>query len=192
LKTAPGARLAAPNLETASLRLRELALADAEGMHAIYSDPETMKFWSIEPVSSLEDTRRLVEKDLDAAANGNAMFWGITLAGEDRAIGKCVLFNFSNANRRAEVGYVLNRRYWKRGLMLEAMGAVIDHAFNELGLHRLEADTDPANAGSLGLLERLGFEREGLFRQRWRVYGQWQDSVMLGLLKADWEVLRQG
>ncbi|HSM68108.1 MAG TPA: GNAT family protein, partial [Xanthomonadales bacterium] len=68
----------------------------------------------------------------------------------------------------------------------------IDHAFNGMGLHRLEADTDPANTGSLRLLERLGFQREGLFRQRWRVYGQWQDSVMLGLLKPDWLQARQG
>ena len=84
-------RLAAPSLETASLRLRELALADAEGMHELYSDPETMKYWSSEPVSSLDDTRKLVQKDLDAATGGNAVFWSITLAGEDRAIGKCVL-----------------------------------------------------------------------------------------------------
>lgn len=182
-------RLSNPPLKTPSLRLRALALSDAEAMHEIYADPETMKYWSSEPVSHLEDTRRLVQKDLDAAAAGSAAFWGISLNGDDRAIGKCVLFNCSSANRRAEVGYVLNRGHWGRGLMREALQAMIDHAFGPLGLHRLEADTNPANAASLGLLQRLGFRQEGLFRERWLVYGEWQDSVMLGLLKSDWEAI---
>ena len=60
--------------------------------------------------------------------------------------------------------------------------AVIDFAFNTLNLHRIEADVDTENAGSLALLEKLGFQREGLFRERWFVYGKWQDSVMLGLI----------
>ncbi len=66
--------------------------------------------------------------------------------------------------------------------MHQAMDAVIGIAFNELGLHRLEADVDPGNTGSLALLEKLGFEREGLFRDRWYINKHWSDSVMLGLL----------
>ena len=66
------------------------------------------------------------------------------------------------------------------------MSAMVTFAFDDLGLHRLEADTDPGNTGSLRLLEKLGFRQEGLFRDRWFVYEEWQDSVMLGLLKPDW------
>ena len=62
---------------------------------------------------------------------------------------------------------------------------VLDYAFNVLELHRLEADTDPENAASLALLEKFGFRREGLFRERWYINGKWLDSVMLGLLKQD-------
>ena len=70
--------------------------------------------------------------------------------------------------------------------MYQALEAVIDFAFNTLELHRIEADVDTENASSLGLLEKLGFRREGLFRERWFVYDEWQDSVMLGLLKQEW------
>ena len=49
-------------------------------------------------------------------------------------------------------------------------------------VHRVEADVEPPNAASLRLLERLEFEREGHFRQRWWTRGRWTDSVMLGLL----------
>ena len=98
-------------------------------------------------------------------------------------IGKCILFQYSADNRRAEIGYILNRDYWQQGLMFEALTAMIDFAFIRLNIHRLEADVDPENAGSLAILEKLGFKREGLFRDRWRVYDDWQDSVMLGLIK---------
>ena len=70
-------------------------------------------------------------------------------------------------------------------MMHQALDAVIDFAFTTLKLHRLEADVDPDNAGSLGVLEKLGFEREGLFRDRWLLYGKWVDSVMLGLLNPN-------
>ena len=95
--------------------------------------------------------------------------------------------HYSAQNKRAEVGYILNRVQWRKGLMSEAAIAIIGFAFGTMGLHRLEADTDVDNIGSLALLYKLGFAREGLFRERWWVYGKWQDSVMLGLLKSDWK-----
>ena len=68
------------------------------------------------------------------------------------------------------------------GSIKQAVEAVIEFAFNTLKLHRIEADTDTENAASLALLEKLGFKREGLFRERWLVYDKWDDSVMLALL----------
>ena len=100
-------------------------------------------------------------------------------------IGKIILFQYHQQNRRAEIGYILNHNYWRRGLMKQALQAVIDFAFTTLELHRIEADVDVDNTASLGLLESLGFEREGLFKERWRVYDEWQDSVMLALLNPD-------
>ena len=70
--------------------------------------------------------------------------------------------------------------------MGEALAALIDHAFGVLKLRRLEADVDPNNAGSLRILDRMGFRREGLLRERWNVAGEIQDSVVLGLLAREW------
>jgi len=55
-----------------------------------------------------------------------------------------------------------------------------------LNLYRIEADVDPRNTGSIKLLEKLNFRREGFLRQRWRVNGEVCDSVLLGLLKEDY------
>lgn len=175
-------------LSTKDLQLRPSNTTDAEGMFAMLSDPESMKYWSDPPISDLDTAVEVLNKDLESDAQGNSMCWAITLRGQDHMIGKCILFQFSRDNHRAEIGYILNREYWRRGLTHQALQAVIEFAFNTLKLHRIEADVDVENTASLGLLEKLGFEREGLFRERWRVYGEWQDSVMLGLLKQDWSI----
>ena len=172
---------------TRDLHLRPSNDTDAESMFTMLSDPQSMKYWSDEPISNLEAAVEVLNKDLESDAQGNSMCWAVTLKGHDKMIGKCILFQFSQQNRRAEIGYLLNREYWRQGLMHQALEAVIDFAFNTLDFHRIEADVDTQNTGSLGLLEKLGFTREGLFRERWFVYDEWQDSVMLGLLKRDWQ-----
>lgn len=172
-------------LDTDDLHLRPLDMSDDEGMYEILSDVQSMKYWSNKPVNDIEEARQFLREDLESDANGNSLCWAITFKGQDQLIGKCILFNFSPKNYRAEIGFILNRKYWRRGLMRQALEALIDFAFNDLNLHRLEADTDTENAGSMALLESLGFKREGLFRERWYVYDQWADSVMYGLLNPD-------
>lgn len=172
-------------LETKDFRLRPSASTDAEAMFSILSDTESMKYWSDPPISTVDEAVQVLKEDLDSDAKGNSMCWAITHKGDNEMIGKCILFQHSEKNQRAEIGYLLNRKYWRQGVMKQAVEAVIEFAFTTLNLHRIEADVDTENAPSLGLLEGMGFEREGLFRHRWRVYGEWQDSVMLALIKQD-------
>jgi len=70
--------------------------------------------------------------------------------------------------------------------MGEALPALIGHAFGAMDLNRLEADIDPRNAPSASVLERLGFRREGLLRERWIVNGEKSDSAIYGLLRGQW------
>jgi RimJ/RimL family protein N-acetyltransferase len=172
--------------ETPRLRLRPLTGGDGKAFFDIFSDPETMQYWSGSPVSDQAEADALLKREFELSGAGNFVTWGITLPQTNRVIGKFTLFQFSEQNRRAEVGYILARRYWGQGYMSEVMHCLIDYSFGALGLHRLEADTDPANTGSLALLKKFGFIPEGLFRQRWLIGGQWMDSVMLGLLREDY------
>jgi len=176
-----------PELQTARLRLRPLSVNDSDAFFDIFSDSETMQYWSGEPISEITEAEKLIQDDLNWSMEGKCIAWGVVLPDSNRLIGKFILFQFSEQNRRAEVGYILDRRHWGQGYMSEVMACVLDYAFETLNLHRLEADTDPKNAASLALLEKFGFRREGLFRQRWYVGKEWLDSVMLGLLKADYK-----
>jgi ribosomal-protein-alanine N-acetyltransferase len=176
-------------LETSRTRLRPLSSEDGQAMFEVYSDPETMKYWSSEPVTDMAGAQKLVQADIDWVKDGHALLWAITLPSSDKVLGKCVLFQFSPENRRAELGYVLNRSHWGQGLMTEVLEAVIPYAFDRLNLHRIEVDTDPENGGSLRILEKLGFLHEGLFKDRWYVHGQWHDSAMLALLNSEWQTI---
>jgi len=169
-------------LHTRDLYIRPSTIEDADGLFAMLSDSESMEYWSDPPINHIDEAIRVLQEDIDSDAKGNSMCWSIILNGQDKMVGKCILFNYSQKNYRAEIGYIINRDYWRRGFAQQALEALIGFAFNTLELHRIEADVDPENAGSLGILEKLGFEREGLFRDRWYLSGKWVDSVMLGLL----------
>lgn len=177
-----------PQLETARLLLRPMRMSDSSAFLEIFSDAKVMEYWSREPIETPKEAETLVQQELEWVASGNCINWGIELQASARLIGKIVLFNFSEQNRRAEVGYILGGNHWAKGYMTEALACVLTHAFSELDLHRIEADTDPENLASLALLERFGFAREGLFRDRWLVHGKWHDSAMYGLLKKDYAI----
>ncbi|MEJ2385040.1 MAG: GNAT family N-acetyltransferase [Xanthomonadales bacterium] len=174
------------SLESPRLKLRPLAPGDAGAYLDIFSEPEAMLYWTGAPIRSIDEARDLLDRDLEWVKAGDALCWGAALPESDRLIGKVSLYLFSRQNRRAEIGYILDRRYWNRGLMSEALAAVLDFAFDHLELHRIEADVDPDHAASLALLSKFGFRREGLLRERWRVHGAWHDTVMLGLLAGDY------
>jgi RimJ/RimL family protein N-acetyltransferase len=173
-------------VSTRRLLLRPFMKSDRAAVLDLFSDARTMLYWSSEPITSLEEADDRIQQEIDWHSKEKCFNWAIALPDSNQFIGKICLFQFNEQNRRAEIGYVLHRKHWGKGYMSEAMEFMLAFAFGELGLHRIEADTDPENLPSLALLEKFGFQREGLFRDRWFVHDKWHDSVMLGLLKEIW------
>ena len=174
----------ARELTTTDLYLRAPALSDDDSMYALLSDLETVKYWVSTPINDKQVSDDKLAEYLASDETGESINWAVCLRNQTEMIGRCVLFHFDEPNQRAEIGFILNREYWRRGLMRQAVEAVIQFGFNRLNLHRIEADVDPDNVASLALLESLGFKREGYFAERWLVGDEWKDSVMLGLLKS--------
>ena len=180
-----------PTIEAGRVRLRRLEENDVDALYEIFSDPEVMRYWSRPPMTGRNEAEQLLA-EIGESFRSRALYqWGVALGDTNRVIGTCTLFHLDAANRRAEIGYALNRGYWGRGYGHEAIGALIDYAFRTLGLHRLEADVDPRNVASVRALERLGFMKEGYLRERWHVGGEIQDALFFGLLKHDWPGRRQ-
>jgi RimJ/RimL family protein N-acetyltransferase len=175
-----------PVLATDRLLLRETAPRDVEAVFEMESDPVAMRFWSRPPMQEIAEAQLSVERSMTYFGARVGIRWSITRPGEDRLLGHVSLFNFHEPSDRGDIGYGLMRAHWGQGIMNEALTAVIDYAFGPLELRRLEADIDPANAASLRAVERLGFRREGLLKERWQVGETISDSVLLGLLAREW------
>ena len=174
-----------PALETPRLRLRHPHPTDLERVFAVFSDPEAMRYWSSEPFADLAAARAYLAS-IDEGFESPSLFqWAITLPGDDRLIGTVTLAGWDRPNRRAELGYMLAREHWGKGLASEAVRAVLGFGFAEMDLHRVEAELDPRNEPSVRLLRRFGFRYEGLLRQRWYLYDEWSDSALYGLLRTD-------
>ena len=180
-----------PLLATPRTVLRHPTAADVPALYEIFRDQEVTRYWSWTAYEHPAQAAALLA-EIDELFDERTLFqWGIARRDDDRLVGTATLFAIEPANRRGEIGFALGRAAWGQGLMREALGALFDFAFDRLALHRLEADVDPRNARSLAVLERLGFRREGLLRERHHVAGEVQDSVMLGLLAPEWRASRR-
>ena len=177
-----------PMLETPRLRLRWMTDADVPALFEVFRDPEVCRYWSRPALRDLDEARALLEDIVNGYKSRTLSQWGIAVRDNDCVVGTCTLTSFSLEHRRAEIGFALGRDYWGQGYAGEALSALLDHAFGALDLRRLEADVDPRNTRSIRALERLGFQREGLQRQRYLMNGEVQDAMMYGLLSFEWPV----
>ena len=144
-----------------------------------------MRYWNSPPHADEARTREVIEMIIGEVERGEVLQWALERTEDGRVLGSITLMTEED-QPRAEIGYILGREHWGRGYAGEAQRRVVAHAFDDLGLHRLEADTHPDNAASSRSLERLGFRREGLLRERWEVAGEFSDSVLWGLLASEW------
>ena len=176
-----------PSLTTERLHLRQIQPNDANAFFAIKSDREVMDFYGDEIHQTPEETRTLIQQLQDSYDKHEAIFWGITLKGEDTILGSCAFVSFNPDFHYAEIGYELNRAYWRQNIMAETISAVLTYGFTGLELHRIEAVTDPRNVPSKNLLLKLGFTYEGNLRQRFLLRDQFLDAHYFGLLKDEWQ-----
>lgn len=175
-----------PTLESPRLRLRWLERRDVDDLYAVFSDREVMRYWPWPAYTERAQAEALLAEIEALFREGHLYQWGVVRREDDRVIGTITLSSIDRTHLRAKLGCALSRAHWGRGFAVEAAGRLLDFAFGPLGLHRIEADVDPRNVHSLRLLERLGFVREGLLRERWRVGGEVQDGALYGLLAREW------
>lgn len=175
-----------PVLQSDRLTLRQVRMSDAEALFEILSDDALMTWWSSGPHRSVEETRAYLEP---ATGSGGWRSWAITRTGEDVALG------WVNAHQRranvSEIGYILARSAWGRGIAREAVSLVLDQLFLAEGQRRVFADTDPDNRFSIGLLTKMGFQLEGHLRAEWETHIGVRDTLLFGLLRDEWLAVRQ-
>lgn len=175
-----------PVLQTDRLILKEITDRDAQNLYNMRSNPEIMKYVDRPVPNNLNEILELIEKMRVMKTKGEGISWGIfKKENPDVKIGNIGLFRIIAEHYRAEIGYMLQQEEQQKGIMFEAMQAVIHYCFNVMKLHSMEANINPENIASQKLLEKAGFVREAYFRENYYFNGRFIDSAIYSLLKND-------
>ena len=174
-------------LQTERLRLRPFQQSDAASILALFMDKGFMEYSSAPMFKSIEEADALVVRDAEKRATGERLRLGIERLEDGAVIGYCDLFNIDRDCQKGEIGYGLLTKECGFGFMNEALLAFLNWVLNELPLNRVMAELDPANTNSEKIVKRLGFTKEGHFRENCIVNGVVSDSVFYGLLKRDFQ-----
>ncbi|MEO6694014.1 MAG: GNAT family N-acetyltransferase [Ignavibacteria bacterium] len=173
-----------PVIETERLILRKIIHEDKDEVFAIYSSSEAMKYFGKNPFEKIGQAEEMIDKVINAFNYQEGIRWGITLKPSDKLIGTGGFWRILKDHLRAEIGYDLNPAYWKKGIMYEAITAMIKFAFNEMNLHSIEANIDPANNASEKLLEKTGFKKEGHITESFLFNGLFTDTGVYSLVNT--------
>jgi RimJ/RimL family protein N-acetyltransferase len=180
-----------PRLDGRLVTLRELEPADGAHLLAVLATPEVMRFLS-PPPQSLERFTGFIETTRVERHEGRYAGFAVVPHGVDHAVGVVQLRQLEPNFRTAEWGIALGAEWWGRGLFLDAAKRVLEFAFTELGVERLEARVAVGNARGNRAVEKLGAVAEGLLRQSLLVAdGTRHDQVLWSWLRDDWRRARE-
>lgn len=175
-----------PTIAAGPVALRWITTEDVPALFVVFGDAEVCRYWSRPALADIAAAAAL-QQEIHALFSARMLFqWGVVEQGTGSLVGTCTLASLDTTHDRAEVGFALRREVWGRGYATAAVAALVAFAFTTLGLRRLEADADPRNAASIRVLERVGFRREGLQRERYVLAGEVQDALIFGLLRGEW------
>lgn len=148
-----------PILATEHLCLRQFNDADLENVFYGLSHPDVIKYYGVS-FGSLEATKEQMTWFSNLEKNATGIWWAICSKGDDTFLGAAGLNDLDQENKKAEIGFWLLPENWGRGIIAEAMPLILNHAFNNLGLHRIEAFVETENENCKKALIKLKFKLE--------------------------------
>ncbi len=171
-----------PVIKTQRLILRRVRMADAPELFVLRSSKKVLKYIDRAPHKHVNETRKLIKLLYMLEKTGSAVNWAITMKGEDKLIGNICLWNIKKEHHRAELGYMLHPAHYGKGIMSEAIKAVLEVGFKKYKFHSVEAIVNPKHKVSIHLLEKNKFRREAYYRENHFFNGKFLDSAIYSRL----------
>lgn len=178
-----------PDLETPRLRLRKLTIRDAQDIYHYSRDVEVARHVLWDAHRSLSESRNYLRFMLRKYRMQEPASWGIEYVQTGEIIGTIGFMWIQQDNASAEIGYSLSRDFWNRGIMTEALKAVIIYGFNNLNLNRLEAQHETTNPASGAVMRKCHMKKEGTLRSRLMNKGKFVDVDLYAILRKDFNAL---
>jgi len=175
-------------INTERLLLRKFEKDDADDMFKNWAnDKEVTRFLSWEPHNDADVTRKIVEQWVNDYEISNIYNWAIELKETEEVIGGISIVTLDEKHYSCEIGYCMSRLYWGKGITSEALKAVINFLFSEVGFNRIVAKHDTKNIGSGKVMIKGGMKYEGTLRQvKLGDNNEFYDLAVYAILKDDW------
>ena len=173
-------------IETPRLTLRRFSLDDAEPMFRNWaSDPDVTKYLMWQAHSGINISKSVLADWIEHYSEKEFYNWGIVLKQINQPIGSIGVVHRDDRTRMVHIGYCIGKSWWRKGIMSEALNAVIDFFLNEVGVNRVEARHDPRNPNSGRVMEKCDMKCEGTMREADFNNQGICDSVVYAVLKRD-------
>ncbi|WP_445509112.1 GNAT family N-acetyltransferase [Rossellomorea marisflavi] len=173
-------------LQTKRLELHEMTLDDAPALFTLWSHPDVTRFMNIDRFTDEQQARDMITLLTELAAENKALRFSIFDRDSGELIGSCGYNHFDRDNLITEIGYDVLPTHWGKGLGTEAVGILTKHAFEVLGMNRIEAKVEAGNDASSALLEKVGYHFEGTLREGEKSKGRYVDMKLYAILRSDW------
>jgi len=173
-----------PVLETKRLLLREITNQDVEDIFACFSNEDVMRYYGHETLGSIEQAKQFVKLFAKNYSEKRGIRWGIQIKEKEGIIGTIGFNAWSPKHKRAEIGYEIHPKHWRKGYALEAITRVISYGFENLNLNRIGAVVFLENEASNQLLTKLGFQKEGILKEYMYQDDVPYDTYVYSLLKS--------
>lgn len=167
------------------VKLRDFREDDFSPFHALHSNPAALRYYGMLPVTSEDDARRLWGYYREENERGESFRKVITLNDGDDYIGDCGIMFINRIHARGEIYLIISPLYQNRGVSLCVNRILLNHAFSELGLNRIQARIDPRNIAARKSFHKTGFKTEGILRQYEYEQGEYIDIEMLSILRCE-------
>lgn len=173
-------------LRTRRLTLRRHTADDADALQSYYGDVDTVRYTPHVPwdAAMARDMAAARAARAGIVAPGDAL--ALVVVRDREIVGDVMLWTRSDSTSLGEMGWAFHPKHRGQGFATEAVSAMADLAFTGYGMHRLKAEVDPRNTGSIRLCQRLGMELEGHLREDFLSKGEWCHTLVYGLLSSDW------
>lgn len=148
-----------PNLESERLIFRQLKLSDAPIIFSLHADMENRKYIDKPAPKNIKESEKFIHKINTGINKSDFIYWGICLKESKKLIGTICLWNFSENNKKVELGYELGKAYQGVGYMGESINMIVEFGFKMLNVSCIEAYTHIDNKASSNLLKKKEFEK---------------------------------
>jgi [ribosomal protein S5]-alanine N-acetyltransferase len=174
-----------PIIETDRLLLREIKTEDAQAIYAYFSDDDVTMNYGMSSFTSAVQALQLITSFQISFNENKGIRWGIVRKDTNEFIGTGGFHNVSKPYKRCEIGYEIAKDHWNQGFATEAATAILSYGFQQY--NRIGAIVLPENTASINLVEKIGFQKEGLLREYLIQDGKARNAYMYSIIKSEWQ-----